>query len=499
MQYLVKILSTHNIIRHLRDAEGEFYDNYVRGEKISAQPFLQTDKSLPDFSLSKEDEILKQEGYQDISFFRKYLLKNYFTPTYLFNNNPNYLSDLNNELKNACQLINRIEIAFDPDFTYKIRLSRNGYFNFIIEKEIEIEDSSLEQIKNYISCLLNDEGYKTLLSLVPLLLSHRFLKNIVAAGEKNEKCSPIPFHFFEHFYEAPFFIKEKDLPQHPTYFIIQAKSIVLETEEKIKSLLIQEDIFDIKNYGEKVYFNPNSYAFYDDNICFIAKTNASGNEKETIAINSFIRTFEFLFSLRTEFEYLKKETTKMLESIAEISLKIAAQSSIHKTQKHQKPGQQYQDFKIKVDKLILDLSKFYRMLPHLQDILAGSTVFRNLKVISIVKDISKTFYLLELEFWVSKNIQEINNFITYFHSIMEQREEKNLNFNLNLIFFILSFLAIPSFIQDLFSSFSLNSFQATLFYIILYALWLALFISILLIRRGRKKRTGVKGKPKFDG
>ena len=126
-------------------------------------------------------------------------------------------------------------------------------------------------------------------------------------------------------------------------------------------------------------------------------------QKQEYVIDCFIKTFGFLFSLSTEFESIKKETTSILQRIATINNKLL----------DNKDGGIREELKHDIDSFTKDLSKCYRMLPFLRNILLGNTVFKNREVISIVKQITEMFQIHETEQWISKNISEINSFIRH--------------------------------------------------------------------------------------
>ncbi len=71
-----------------------------------------------------------------------------------------------------------------------------------------------------------------------------------------------------------------------------------------------------------------------------------------------------------------------------------------------------------------------------------------MEIVFIVEEILEIFHLYKTEKWIKQNIDEINNFITHFHTIQSYEREKRSNKRLNRIFLLLSGLQVPSFVKD---------------------------------------------------
>lgn len=443
MQVQVKIISSHNLSRHMNRENAEIFDENMRGVKKSELSILNLKNTPKGFIVSEDDQRIEGMGYNGIEFFRRYLLDDFFTITYRLQETPDLKDRIKNEIYKAIEVCPSVEITdleddlfpiLDYDYTYKLRVSRNGFIHVIMEKEVFC-DKDFTELENLVNTFLVSK-YK---GFIPLVIGDFFVrqeKNVTLVHNPKKCVSEfLPTFYSDKMYQKK--LSRSIFPQHNAY--IFARMPASGNLKVIDNLFAQTDIFIIRQNIKTLQVNPNISMILNDNLCFIKCKEFSDKElNASIAIQSFIRMLEYLFTISTELETILKNTTLMLEDIAKVNKDIIEEEK----------NKNWDMIDKEIQRLMQKLSRNYRMLPHIRDILVGTTAFKNMEIIVIVEEILKIFHLYKTEKWIKQNIDEINNFITHFHTIQSYEREKRSNKRLNRIFLLLSGLQVPSFIKD---------------------------------------------------
>ncbi|MCB1189669.1 MAG: hypothetical protein KDK90_04505 [Leptospiraceae bacterium] len=502
MQVQIKIISSHNISRHMDRINSELFDENMRGLKKNELSVLNLSEPPKGFSVSESDEFIEGMGYNGIEFFRRYLLDDFFTITYRLDNEPDTKDRIKEEVNKAVAVSKTIKTVgieedlypiIDYDYTYKIRVSRNGFFHVLMEKELSC-DENYKELEEIVHLFLQSK-YK---GFIPLIIGDFFVqhqKNVqVSLNSKLYTANFLPSFYSDEMYQKK--LSRNIFPQHSSYIFARLpwckdrnylqkvfdkhrivsipKSIttslfkVIETDcnslekkllqkyyrktedhfylhdvfsdsQAMENLFSKTDIFVIKQNIKTLQVNPNISMVLNDNLCFIKCREIPKKDSiYSIAIHSFTRMLEYLFTISTELETILKNTTLMLEDIAKVNKGIIEEEK----------NRNWDTIDREIQRLMQKLSRNYRMLPHIRDIMVGTTAFKNMEIVFIVEEILEIFHLYKTEKWIKQNIDEINNFITHFHTIQSYEREKRSNKRLNRIFLLLSGLQVPSFVKD---------------------------------------------------
>ena len=550
MKALIKLLSSHNISRHMSAANANVFDENMRGLKKNELSILNLAEPPAGFVVAEDYRNIEGRGYHEGDFFRRYLLDDFFTTTYMMEPGdesaqlikteldkaliaPDKISgDLMNILPEprrarlmdfykAVQGASLFELALPEDknperkalirdllyhdvfndvygivdahFDFKIRISRNGFSHVILEKMLAYNEH--EELFEMVKSLIENKyiGY------LPLIVTDLFVRNqdiVIRPGSKKEcRVSFLPGFNCDRRYKEK--LGKGIFPQHNTYIFtcmpwsvemsecqqfFQGRGFTSAPEEisypgidrvfesvepktaerirefygmsesgmmlrlsntpeniVIRKLFNETDIFDLKKNIKNIAFNSNIRVTLNDNLCFVKSRFIDDGGELDLPMHSFIRMMEYLFTISTELETILKNTTLMLEQIAKVNKEISIAES----------ERNWKTIESEIQGLMQKLSRNYRMLPHVRDILVGTTAFKNMEIVATADEIMEVFHLFKTEKCINQNIDEVNSFITHFHTILSREREKRSNSIVSRIFLLLSGLQIPSFVKDL--------------------------------------------------
>ncbi len=550
MKALIKVLSSHNISRHMNAGNANVFDENMRGLKKNELSILNLTHPPAGFAVAEDYRNIEGRGYHEGDFFRRYLLDDFFTTTYRMETGDETSQLIKTELEKAlivpkiitCDLMNMLpeprraqllgfynavpgassfEYAIaqektpdrealirdllyrdvindvhgivDDDFTYKIRISRNGFSHVILEKTAVYNEH--EELFGTVKSLIENRyiGY------LPRIVTDLFVRNldiVTRHGSRREcrvtflpgfNCDArykeklgrgiFPQHNTYIFTCMPWsaetdecqqFFQERGFASAPEEMSYPGFDRVLESADRetadrvralygmsesgmmlrlsntpenivIRKLFNETDIFDLKRNIKNIDFNSNIKVTLNDNLCFVKSRFIDDGGEPDLPMHSFIRMMEYLFTISTELETILKNTTLMLEQIAKVNKEISIAES----------ERNWKTIESEIQGLMQKLSRNYRMLPHVRDILVGTTAFKNMEIVATADEIMEVFHLFKTEKCINQNIDEVNSFITHFHTILSREREKRSNSIVSRIFLLLSGLQIPSFVKDL--------------------------------------------------
>jgi hypothetical protein len=177
--------------------------------------------------------------------------------------------------------------------------------------------------------------------------------------------------------------------------------------------------------------------FAADSAVFISgSTRVGGTTFYGDYWKSIARGIEHVVVLKNEVQLLERETTKLLETIPEITRK-AADGHLSRSDRQE------------ILNLATGVSRLFQALPQQRDALVPSSVFRASYATRKFKWLMDLLGIYEIERHIETNVQELNAFLAHFNGIQLQYDERRTNLIFSTLTVIFSILVVPSFLADL--------------------------------------------------
>ena len=151
---------------------------------------------------------------------------------------------------------------------------------------------------------------------------------------------------------------------------------------------------------------------------------------------SIARGSEHVVSLKNEVQLLERETTRLLESIPELTRKVADGDLSRADQRE-------------IRALATGIAMLFKSLPQQRDALVPSSVFRSSYATQKFQRLMHLLGIYEIDRHIETNVQELNAFLAHYNSIQLQQDEQRTNMIFSFLTVAFTILAIPSFLADL--------------------------------------------------
>lgn len=418
------------------------------------------------------DEARAETAGHALGVFRQYLIEHYFFPTYRLTNAASALN--NDALYTDSMLAERLD-----GWTFKVRLTRHGLVAVKLERQLQ--DTPLTDVSRMIleiqqTPISQAAGLPTQWQLAMDIVA-RFVEAcgcqfVVPSGGDDRTPKTVSKRtvvVLEPRYPT------KRLPLHDRHINYTFSQVTCEGEAVSAEALVQQHAGEIVGLlenamvlkdGEFYYpiYKPAQLArladldiaSWNDELCLITSeatlifcpfavdktvvisgsTRADGTTFYGDYWRSITRGIEHIVVLKNEVQLLERETTKLLETIPEITRK-AADGHLSRSDRRE------------ILNLASGVSRLFQTLPQQRDALVPSSVFRASYATSKFQRLMQLLGINEIEQHIEVNVQELNAFLAHFNSIQLQQDDRYTNLLFSILTISFTLLAVPSFLADL--------------------------------------------------
>jgi hypothetical protein len=452
----------------------------LRGTSAFAQ-FLKHELQ-PDarFVRDSEEAAVEEHGYE-LGVFRRYLIENYFFPTYRLVDSAQALRDPRLQAEQA--LAERLR-----DWTFKLRLTRNG--TVVVKLERTVTELPLIAISELVAetqrLLPADSGED--LERVPTQrqLALNVVAQFVAAcgtqfmirgdSEQNGAVEPItlrndtrperPSLLDRHLVFLFSALSDGGRPVRPSE--LEASYSAQVAGLLGNGLLIQPGAFsypdvkpavshelfaaDLATWTEELcLIRPEATLICYDGAAFrdllLGGAPRRADPNYAAYWRSIVRGIEHLLVLKNELQIVERETTKLLERVPEITRR-ATDGSLNEADRQA------------ITALATGIATQFRSLPQLRDLLVPTSVFRSSGASRKFERLMQLLGLHEIERHIQVNVEELSAFLTHFNSVQIQYDAEQNGLVFARLTVLFSILVLPSCAAD-FSQILLNRVAIT--------------------------------------
>jgi hypothetical protein len=448
-------------------AMGRF--DQVRGSSGYAD-FLKCLRPSKWFEIDIHEARIETHGHE-LSTFRQYLIDNYFFPTYRLADSRLVLAHTG--LQERAALLRELE-----SWVFKVRLTRNGLV--VVKLERNIDGVAFIDISRMI--LEIQRALPATQAEPDLLIPTQWQLAMDVAARFIEACGdrftikpqpgqprrPLTVQLTHHYSQAR-------LPLHDRHIVYLFSHITAGdqaiTAQQLKerhadqvmgllesSVLLEQELFRYPHYkaSQVAQVFEGDTASWEDEICLItseasfvycpmaerATAVLSGSARtDSVQIytdywHSIARGIEHVVALKNEVQLLERDTTRLLESIPDITRKAADGNLSGSDQRE-------------ILNLAIGIAGLFKSLPQQRDALVPSSVFRAGYATQKFKRLMDLLGIYEIERHIETNVQELNAFLAHFNGIQLQQDAQRTNTIFSVLTIILSVLAVPSALADL--------------------------------------------------
>jgi hypothetical protein len=445
--------------------------DHVRGSGAYAD-FLKRLRPSKWFELDAQEARIEAHGHE-LRTFRQYLIDNYFFPTYQLMDNRLVLSHAT--LQDRAALLRELE-----RWIFKIRLTRNGLAVVKLERQldsttfIDITRMILEIQRVLPTTPAEPDLHIPAQSQLAMNVAARFVEACgdqwTISPQQSRPSRPITVQLTHQY-------PQNKLPLHDRHIVylfsritagdqeITAQQLQAEHADSVvglleSSMLIEQEVFRYPRYkaGQVAQVFEADTASWEDEICLITSEASfvycPMAERATAVLSGSARTdgqqiyadywksiargIEHVVALKNEVQLLERDTTRLLETIPEITRKAADGNLSGADQRE-------------ILNLAIGISGLFKSLPQQRDALVPSSVFRAGYATQKFKRLMDLLGIYEIERHIETNVQELNAFLAHFNGIQLQQDAQRTNTIFSVLTIILSVLAVPSALADLVS------------------------------------------------
>ncbi|MBL7935675.1 MAG: hypothetical protein JNM51_07690 [Bacteroidia bacterium] len=438
------------------------------------------------FLLDEKDKITIEHGH-DFQVFRRHLVRDWFSPTYLFQ-------------KDTVELPNDFQVIENWDkYELRIRLSRAGFLEVKLTRPININKKIIDILRDLMEMQIQSDGSDSPMSpqlKLVLFCADKFIESISKTISINEPENDTPIKLSL----KTIGLNPDHLPYRQRYASLVFEEIICSNcngrveADKLKNdhwdilaallegVLIKHNdgTFGFPEMDDEVENTLNDLASWKNDLCMFSPERCliyfppenivipSRSGTKSVSYKDYweciIRGIEHTIVIRTALQSIEYYTTSTLESDPRLTEKVVDKEITE------------QD-KDDIRKLARAFSYSYKTLPILRDVLVPSSSYRASYAINKFEKLNSVLHIREIKEHVERNIDELVSFVQ-FYSSMELQQELNKSQeaidNAGFIITIIAlFIAIPSFLADFDDIFhNIGDFQ----------IWLALIILITVAR-----------------
>lgn len=446
---------------------GERFEQ-VRGSQAYAD-FLKQLRPTRWFELDQREQQIEFHGHE-LSTFRRYLIENYFFPTYRLTDTMLLLD------QDALQATPELAAQMS-DWAFKLRLTRNGLVLVKIERPIhDLPLITLSQLQLESQGLLNP-------ATPSAALPNQWQLSMELVARFVEACNdqfviPVPASRGRHSTIAVALThcySRTRLPLHDRHTIYQFSRLtgahgpldVCAARESYgndiaglleQAMLIEEHGIRYPRYksGQVAALFATDTASWEEELCLLTPEASfmfypMGNATTAFMSGSMrteqqhvygdywqsiARGIEHIIALKNEMQLLERDTTWLLEKIPDMTRRTADGYVSHNDRRE-------------ILNLATGIAMLFKSLPHQRDALVPSSVFRASYATRKFKHLMDQLGIDEIERHIETNVQELNAFLAHFNGIQLQQDAQRTNLFFSTLTIFFSILVIPSFLADL--------------------------------------------------